>query len=1132
MSHAKQKRAGHRGFWKKALTTAVASLLLPVAAHAQTWSSEDLGAVLPVWLEQMAAVNDHGDVAWAAPMGSSVEARVRVSGATVNLHNIGQPTGFSLSFASDINAGKRVAGYFAEDFSEREREARLWLPTPGGWLSRDLHSAIPAGWVQSAALGVSEASGSGWIVAGMSREKVHSMHLPQPTVWSGGEGYLSLEDLDMGGFDHGIARTVAETSDGSASYACGAVGRSNEGYNIAACWDLKAGGALSVPTFAGDSSHLTSSWTRVRAVEVAPGLEHIFAGGTIFYVDGSARAVLQNLSTGETVYPLELTSGASTLFGDISGYFPELLSTSVKDYGLRIFGLSTTLNPIEGNLNPYTHTPFAASPLRAVQTDLLPGASSGTPVSMASQAGINAVGLIDNELSGLSAVEYAFGASPNGEYLLSFVNGSLHRLARNAQPAVQAKLFVRDLETRTTRAQTSAYVPSSTATNILYHWFKLEGLATTPTKVYLAWSDEPGFDKVNQHVAGCDAVLGLAGDSVREVDIINSNAGTHHSEMFELAADYSNYRYMRVFYEVGGSCQASAVSVVEDPELNFELESSAYNPYDAGRKWGYCYGAPPPGNPFDTDLNTSFDHCGTCTTSCGRANMDSWCATGSCQFGPCDTGWVDLNGDLADGCECQLENGGVDHPELTPNFLDQNCDGIDGDASQSIFVATWGTNNETCGTDRAAPCRTIEYGLDRAVATSRRDVLVGAGTYAERITLRNGVNLYGAYADTVGGNWMRDVSHKVVVTGGHVAEHGNAVIGTNINSSTIVNQIEFSAPNALGNSKSSVAISCRSCNGLHLNRVIARAGNGSNGVDGAPGADGADGGNGGNGGPNGINEGNPRRVPGPGGASTCGSAGGIGGWGGDKNKDGAAGGNGRLNDVQISGTGGGGGKRRTCWSDAGLNGKYTPQNAAAAQPGVSGIEGGVDGAGMWISMSGGDGESGANGSGGGGGGGGGGSICWPVYTRGQGGGGGGAGGCGGKGGTGGTGGGASIAVLFQSSSSAQVRFSELYASDGGDGGAGGAGGSGGLPGTAGIGLDGPSGAGDGGNGANGAPGLAGSGGGGGAGGHSVGILSVGGAPVTASNTTYLLGTAGSGGAGGNASNVGENGVRSAMHNVN
>ena len=51
------------------------------------------------------------------------------------------------------------------------------------------------------------------------------------------------------------------------------------------------------------------------------------------------------------------------------------------------------------------------------------------------------------------------------------------------------------------------------------------------------------------------------------------------------------------------------------------------------------------------DTSTSLEHCGECNDPCaGGANTEAVCNGGICEVN-CETGFLDCNGDPADGCE-------------------------------------------------------------------------------------------------------------------------------------------------------------------------------------------------------------------------------------------------------------------------------------------------------------------------------------------------------------------------------------------------------------------------------------------------------------------------------------------------
>ena len=61
--------------------------------------------------------------------------------------------------------------------------------------------------------------------------------------------------------------------------------------------------------------------------------------------------------------------------------------------------------------------------------------------------------------------------------------------------------------------------------------------------------------------------------------------------------------------------------------------------------------------------------------------------------------------------------------------IDQDCDGADGVAADTIFVSSSGADGRGCGTT-AVPCATIAYGIGRATSTGDANVHVQAGSYA------------------------------------------------------------------------------------------------------------------------------------------------------------------------------------------------------------------------------------------------------------------------------------------------------------------------------------------------------------------------------------------------------------------
>jgi hypothetical protein len=99
------------------------------------------------------------------------------------------------------------------------------------------------------------------------------------------------------------------------------------------------------------------------------------------------------------------------------------------------------------------------------------------------------------------------------------------------------------------------------------------------------------------------------------------------------------------------------------------------------------------------NVDESDDHCGGCDSPCEPGvNQTATCNGGSCER-DCNEGYFNANGDPADGCECEITNGG----EETCDGVDNDCDGdTDEDFPEAGRSCTAGegecqaTGNWTC----------------------------------------------------------------------------------------------------------------------------------------------------------------------------------------------------------------------------------------------------------------------------------------------------------------------------------------------------------------------------------------------------------------------------------------------------
>jgi hypothetical protein len=445
------------------------------------------------------------------------------------------------------------------------------------------------------------------------------------------------------------------------------------------------------------------------------------------------------------------------------------------------------------------------------------------------------------------------------------------------------------------------------------------------------------------------------------------------------------------------------------------------------------------------------------------------------------------------------------------SFTDTNCDGIDGNESTAVFVATDG-NDGWSGT-KSSPKQTIQAGIDTA-ASQGKDVYVSAGTYTESLTLESGVSIYGGYSRANG--WARSDSYDVIVQGGTTA------VTCSGQSTIVIDRLTIRSANNTSTGGSSYAVRLSGCQDVLIRRSNLEAddgGNGGHGWDGSHGPSGSSGLDGQEGceDSSGFCGSCSRPSPGSGGWGCGGNYGGRGGYPGKGGNNGSAG-------LSGTGPGGAGGAGGDCDRDSNgtcswgcWNGDYgsSGSTGAAGTNGAGGVSFNTSSTSSYFPD---HGSSGTTGSPGGGGGGGGGGHGGDDYcdSYGSSGGGGGGGGCGGTGGSRGTGGGGSFAVWAYDSTNIQVQDCAIVTGDGGAGGSGGSGGlggSGGAPGSGRLygGGDEQDDAGCGGNGGYGGTGGQGGHGGGGGGGPTIGIVFRSCSSSGHTGNTFTLGAAGTGG---------------------
>jgi hypothetical protein len=516
-------------------------------------------------------------------------------------------------------------------------------------------------------------------------------------------------------------------------------------------------------------------------------------------------------------------------------------------------------------------------------------------------------------------------------------------------------------------------------------------------------------------------------------------------------------------------------------------------------------------NPL-TGMYESQEHCGACNNACDTApaNASPYCssetAVPSCAW-DCLDGWVNADKMEANGCECEILSN-VDWP----GGIDENCDGIDGEVDNAIFVSISGDDSNS-GTQQS-PVRTIAVGLLLAQQQKKRDIYLTGGTFAESVTVVQGIGIYGGYSEDFSNRDTATFESVIAGTGSGAAP--GSVNAMNLPASsatlmpTVLNGLTIQGPIVTVPGKASYALYLRDCGS---NLVVSQcwilggvggAGDGSesgkhgeNGVAGEYGQDSHEtsppctssdidpGGvgaihfcgevntSGGTGGSNNcpdynVNAG-PQMCPPepeqPNAVDTVGQPGQPGqageGAGGDPGHDSLITG---IWDGEICQF-----KNKNCFSCKITLSDFDGKDGMPGEMGADGAPGngctqfmGVVQEGLWYGLPGGIGKAGKHGGGGGGGGAGGGVETHACSSQivgandvGGSGGGGGSGGCGGNGGDGGHSGGAAFSVFMvwtqAVTSVPQIVDNQVKPGLGGKGGDGGPGGTGGFAGSGGKG---------------------------------------------------------------------------------
>ncbi len=212
----------------------------------------------------------------------------------------------------------------------------------------------------------------------------------------------------------------------------------------------------------------------------------------------------------------------------------------------------------------------------------------------------------------------------------------------------------------------------------------------------------------------------------------------------------------------------------------------------------------------------------------------------------CPEDWWDLNSTI-EGCEyhCVFQSSD-DEPDM--QFIDSNCDGIDGNIEKAVFVSAINGNNNNDGT-WDSPLATLEAARNRALFQHKDQIYASGGTYLGRYTLSNtSVSLYGGYSgyspyindpDAPRG-WQRSLDTTTRIVGDSIGMEANF-----INRRTKIQHMAIESAGGDDSRNSSYGLYSRDADALILEHVTVIAGPGRDGalID-SPGEDGLPGDNG------------------------------------------------------------------------------------------------------------------------------------------------------------------------------------------------------------------------------------------------------------------------------------------------
>ena len=216
-----------------------------------------------------------------------------------------------------------------------------------------------------------------------------------------------------------------------------------------------------------------------------------------------------------------------------------------------------------------------------------------------------------------------------------------------------------------------------------------------------------------------------------------------------------------------------------------------------------------------------------------------------CEVGPCVGGTGTCPGGIEEG-DC-VDTDAAIHPDASDvpdeDYIDSNCDDIDGDLLDAVFVDPENGANNATGLDPSDPLRDLADALDVAENEGRDWVLISNGVVSFRggsDQFTEGISLAGGY--DAGANWSRDPTDAPQI---QVPASGRVISGWS--DYTEWQQLDIIADDASGTGASSIALTVTNSDNLAIIDCRIEAGDGDDGSDGGNGSTGDRGDDGGTG---------------------------------------------------------------------------------------------------------------------------------------------------------------------------------------------------------------------------------------------------------------------------------------------